>query len=61
MMAFKEVIEQITDRKSNAMKVRSLLFAYGPAIYKKTPKNKKTKQHYHNNKNKQTPGKRWPQ
>lgn len=34
-MVFKEITEQIPDRKSNAMKVRSLLFAYGPAIYKK--------------------------
>lgn len=36
MMAFKEIIEQINDRKNNGMKFRSLLFAYGPVIYEKS-------------------------
>lgn len=37
MMVFEEIIEQITDTKTNAMKVRSLLFAYGQTINKKKP------------------------
>lgn len=46
MMVFKEITEHIADRKSNAMKIRNLLFAYGPVIYQKKKKK---------------PGKRWPQ